>query len=165
MTARNIKLNKGFTLIELLVVIGILAILLAITLIAINPGRQFEQARNTQRSSDVNAILNSVGQYIVDQGNDIDTIIPDTCTQAAPCIVGEAGVGNAFCTELVPTFIAALPVDPQTNDGDPLELAECVAGWDTGYTVYRGADSRITVSAPGTEPTTPAITDDITVTR
>jgi len=35
MTAQTNKLNKGFTLIELLVVIGILAILLAITLIAI----------------------------------------------------------------------------------------------------------------------------------
>jgi prepilin-type N-terminal cleavage/methylation domain-containing protein len=167
MTARNIKLNKGFTLIELLVVIGILAILLAITLIAINPGRQFEQARNTQRSSDVNSMLNAVGQYIVDQGNTIDTIIPATCTQAAPCIIGEAGVGNAFCTELAPSYIAAIPVDPQTNNGDPIEATACTAGsaWDTGYTVYRGADSRVTVSAPDTEPVTPAITDDITVTR
>src|SRR3954468_500341 len=60
-TARTFQ--KGFTLIELLVVIGILAILLAITLIAINPARQFSQANNTKRSSDVNAILNAIGQY------------------------------------------------------------------------------------------------------
>ena len=48
--------QTGFTLIELLVVIGILAVLLAIVLIAINPARQFAQ-NNTQRASDVNAIL------------------------------------------------------------------------------------------------------------
>jgi len=63
MTAQTNKLNKGFTLIELLVVIGILAILLAITLIAINPARQFGQANDTKRRSDLTAILNALGQY------------------------------------------------------------------------------------------------------
>ncbi len=53
------NLQKGFTLIELLVVIGILAILLAIVLIAINPARQFAQANDTKRESDVHTILNA----------------------------------------------------------------------------------------------------------
>ncbi|HSW88187.1 MAG TPA: type II secretion system protein [Candidatus Saccharimonadales bacterium] len=168
MTALKIKkLNKGFTLIELLVVIGILAILLAITLIAINPARQFQQARNTQRSSDVNSILNAVSQYIVDQGNSIDTIIPAACTSAAPCNVSQSGVTDAFCTELAPKYIAALPSDPQTNGGSAVLPASCApaTAWNTGYTIYRGANSRITVSAPKTEPFTAATTDDITVTR
>ena len=64
---------KGFTLVELIVVIGILAALLAIVLVAINPGRQFAQANNTQRRSDVNAILNSVSQYAADNRGALPT--------------------------------------------------------------------------------------------
>ena len=63
---KNLKKNDGFTLIEILVVIGIIAILAVIVLIAINPARQFQQARDTQRDSNTNAILNGIGQYIAD---------------------------------------------------------------------------------------------------
>ena len=50
----------GFTLIEILVVIGLIAILAAVVLIAINPGRQFSQAHNSQRTSNVETILNAI---------------------------------------------------------------------------------------------------------
>ena len=138
------QLKKGFTLIELLVVVGILAILLAITLIAINPSRQFAQANNTKRSSDVNAVLNAVGQYAADNNGALPTGITET-----PTAISEAGVD--ICTALVPTYIAALPVDPLTNNGAP--ITDCTTvGYSTNYQISRSAtDNRITVSAPAAE--------------
>ncbi len=146
--------QRGFTLIELLVVIGVLAVLLAIVLIAINPARQFSQANNTKRASDVNALLNAVHQYAADnKGNlaGLGTISTDPTT---PTAISSAGIGHNFCTGLVTEYIAALPADPLTNNGAPVLDTSCAGAttWETGYTIYRTAsDNRITVSAPATE--------------
>lgn len=135
--------RKGFTLIELLVVIGILAVLLAITLIAINPARQFSQANNTKRASDVNAILNAIGQFAADNRGTLPTGI----TTAAQNV---ANTGADICSSLMTQYLAALPVDPLTNNGAP--VTNCAAAYDTAYTVVRSAaDNRITVSAPAAE--------------
>jgi len=142
-------LRKGFTLIELLVVIGILAVLLAITLIAINPAKQFSQANNTQRSSDVNAILNAVHQYSADNAGDLSALaIPDTVAGAA--LIGDE-VGEVDLCTLVPEYLAALPADPLT--GDAVDEAACTAGgYSTGYSVVTSTtNNRITVDAPSVE--------------
>ena len=73
MDRRNNK-YQGFTLIEILVVVGLIAILAAITIVAINPSKNFESTRNTQRSSDVSAILNAVTQYTSEEGNSLTTL-------------------------------------------------------------------------------------------
>lgn len=134
--------NKGFTLIELLVVIGILATLLAITLIAINPARQFAQANNTKRRSDVLQLLNAVHQYAADNQGQFPTGL--TASAAAAPI---ANTGTDVCTAIMPTYISALPTDPSLNTNP---VTDC-GTYDTGYTVSRDAQGRITVAAPSAE--------------
>ena len=139
--------RRGFTLIELLVVIGILAVLLAITLIAINPARQFAQANNTKRSSDVNALLNAIDQYAADNKGTLPTGIDTT-------VKSISDTGANICDALVTKYLAALPVDPLTNNGTPISqvAGACPATYDTNYTVTKSAnDNRITVAAPATE--------------
>lgn len=154
----NKNSQKGFTLIELLVVIGILAVLLAITLIAINPARQFAQANNTQRSSDVNAILNAVHQYMAQNTG----LLPAGLAAGdvdKPISSAVGGTLQAFCDALVPTYIAALPRDPQLTGS----WTDCVT-YATGYTVSVSAtNSRLTVKAPTTQ--VPPAAAIITVTR
>jgi prepilin-type N-terminal cleavage/methylation domain-containing protein len=50
------RLNKGFTLLEILLVITAIGILASTLLVAINPNRQTNQARNLVRNVDINNI-------------------------------------------------------------------------------------------------------------
>jgi len=159
LTTAHIKKSAGFTLIELLVVIGILAVLLAIVLIAINPARQFAQANNTQRKSDVNAILNAVHQYMADNNG-----TPPTGITANPTNIG-SDTGNVnLCTALVTTYIADIPVDPTVANSRSYTSGNCTASgatYNTGYNIsISAADNRVTVSAA-----TPQLSEIITVTR
>lgn len=142
----------GFTLIEILVVIGILSLLLAITLIAVNPARQFSQANNTKRQSDVNAILNAINQYQTDNHGNLPSNITTSVQQISQSAAN-------ICASLVTTYLAALPVDPLLNGGTA--ITNCSSNYTTNYSVVKSTtDSRITVAAM-----TPELGATISVTR
>lgn len=138
-------MKKGFTLIELLVVMGILAILLTMTLIAINPVKQFGQTNNTKRRGDILQILNAIHQYAAENKGELPAEIADLTV----------GTVKAFsktnfpllCGLLLPSYIAELPTDPSLNSGN---IVDCSKAWDTGYAISKDAANRLTVSAPTT---------------
>lgn len=141
------KSARGFTLIELLVVIAIMVILMGIVLVAVNPGRQYQQARDAKRQSDINAILNALNQYQVDHDGTV-TDIGAIATCPTTSDIGTGGID--LTTDLVASYIAEVPIDPHT---------ECNAT-DTCYDVCVTGAGRITVSAPRAETRT-----NISVTR
>jgi prepilin-type N-terminal cleavage/methylation domain-containing protein len=216
---KRVDSESGFTLIELLVVIGILAILLAITLIAINPNKHFQDVRDTQRSSNVGAILDSIYEYeSSNNGNQPPAVAGVTATPvpladvpaaqvatsttfstpdltftglsgntvtgavgsvtvtgcsaggdngtfplvsgtATQIVVNDAGgvaaatgcsVANwtgrvDLCANVVPTYLAQLPMDPTTGTG-----TVCSSTYNTGYTIAE-SNGRFTVAAPAAE--------------
>lgn len=135
------SLKRGFTLIELLLVIGIIAILAAIVIVAINPTKQLGDARNTQRQSDVSTILNAVYQYSIDNNGNLPPDI--TVTETEIC---RSGV-NVDCTTnslvnlnvLTGSYVVAIPNDPKS-----------LSTTSTDYTIKK-TGNRITVAAPDAE--------------
>ncbi len=134
--------HNGFTLIEILVVLGMIAILAAVVIIAINPARQFAQGRNTQRTSNVTSILNAIGQNMTDNKGafNCSVAIP---TSTAANISSTGGVNLMPC--LAPTYLADVLVDPKTGSGNSTTT------YDTRYTAFEDGNGRITIAATDAE--------------
>src|SRR6185369_905016 len=111
MLKKLLQKREGFTLIEILVVIGIIAVLATIVIIAINPARQFSQARDTQRLSNANAILNAVGQNIAD--NKGTFVCPDGAIPSSFTEMSNAAYDIYPC--IVPTYMPSMVCDPSTG--------------------------------------------------
>lgn len=141
--------NEGFTLVEILVVIGVIAVLLAVALIAINPNQHFIDSRNAQRQNNVTAIMDAIYAYqAANEGSLPEALQGEIET---PTIIGDDDTEGEIdlCSALVPAYIADLPGDPESGEtqGDT-----CADGdYSTGYTILKSESNRFTIAAPDAE--------------
>lgn len=152
--------QQGFTLVEVLLVVVIIAILAGVVIVAINPARQISQANNTQRNSDVKTLLDGIHQYAIDKRGALPAAlaIPEGSTELAAIEIGSTATTEVdICADIVPVYIAKLPIDPTDADAT---FTTCTAAYHTGYTVAVDADGRVTVAAPSAE-----LSETISVTR
>ncbi|MDO8504216.1 MAG: prepilin-type N-terminal cleavage/methylation domain-containing protein [bacterium] len=149
---KGVRRNESFTLIELLIVIGILAILMGAIIAAINPARQFSQARNSQRWSHISSILSAVYQNMVANKGTF------TCAGGSLPVSAtgmKASGGYDICGCLAPIYLPSMPFDPSSGS-----YASC-SGYDSDYTIYQNASTtRITVASPSAE-----LSENISLTR
>jgi type IV pilus assembly protein PilA len=148
------KLVCGFTLLEILLVVGIIAILAGIVIVAVNPSKQFSQVRNTQRKANLSELNKALYQYYIDHSHyptSLTTTLTEICnTGASSTPTGIVCTGLIDLSALVPTYLVAIPTDPQAT------------GTTTLYYVARNSANKVTLSAPQAELSLPVTIGDTT---
>ncbi len=143
----DIRMQKrsGFTLVEILLVIGIIAVLATVVIVALDPAKRFEDARNARRLSDIQSILTAVQQYIVDHKGVLPAGIEVTEKQLGTASGGcevygsYCNVSVSSCVDLssdLAKYLKTLPYDPSAGSSDV-----------TGYSIQMNSDHIVTVTA------------------
>lgn len=143
---KKIKIS-GFTLLEILLVIAILSILITVMVFIINPATQLARARDTERETDLYAILSAVYQYQAEHSGALPDTDGDPETSNFPtsltCIGTDLGCFNLASAgeeeeTIVPVYVSQIPKDPKTGtDGN------------TRYLIYVDEYDRLYASASG----------------
>lgn len=106
--------KRGFTLIELLVVISIIGLLSSIVLVALNSART--KAYDAQRISNLNNIRMALEVYYAANGSyPISLPAGNLLTTCAGTIGLQVASPSLVIPGLSPTYIGAVPTDPQVN--------------------------------------------------
>ena len=107
----------GFTLIELLVVIAIIGTLASVILASLSAARG--KGRDANREASLEQLQKALELYYADTG------VYPTCTSFSPWDAttwanpGSVSSTNCLYTDLVPTYIPRLPVDPSGSKESP----------------------------------------------
>ena len=127
-------MKKGFTLIELLIVIAILALLMSIVVVTLNPAELLRKSRDTKRVSDLNALRTALNLYVTDKaapdldgagscstntwfslaanGASCTTLAGSLCTLTPRLTNGSGWIPVNFGSISSGSPLSALPVDP-----------------------------------------------------
>lgn len=132
--------SRSITLIEILLAIGILAILVSIVLIAINPGAHVSIVRDAQRREDTESMLGAVLQYAVDHDGELPPEIPLGEKKEVCQFREERCEGIPLDILVSENYLKEIPVDPSWEEKS-----------GTHYFMMRATDGEITVFAPGAE--------------
>lgn len=146
--------QRGFTLLEILIVMALIAILIGIVIAALNPARQFANARNSTRYAHLSTLMSAISSDMSEHNGVFTCVtgtLPATATNMASA-VGSYDIGPC----LVTNFLSSMPYDPSATGAHWTSTTD----YDTGYTVLQDTDGRITVNAPAAE-----LTQSISLTR
>lgn len=141
----NRKNQNGFTLIELLIVLVVLSLLAVVVLIALDPLRQFAEARNVKRWTHVQNLSTAVYRYIIEKSAYPPGISDQeqqlgTATTGCNEVCSNAGDSCLDLSASLKEYLDSIPFDP--NKGSPEK---------TYYSIVKNDNNVITIKACNAE--------------
>lgn len=132
--------KRGFTLTELLITIGIIGVLAAIVIVAVNPAGQLRNADQAKRKHSIRQIMNAQYQHVIDKGFfAADKTIPEGESSAMP--ICRTRVKDGICINMDGLLFDYLPCMP-LDGAEPNNLL-------TGYRAFQNAGRFTTKSYTG----------------
>lgn len=133
----------------ILIILVIIVIVVASIVIIAKPNiNKIAMANNEQRQADVDAILNAVYQFSLEQDGTLPVAIDNItsgyqvigtasngCDKNCTAVDTESACAN-LSSELTPAYITAIPFDPVSGGSE-----------NTGYYINRDSNNKITVGA------------------
>lgn len=132
--------NAGFTLLELLLVVAAIGILATIVFAVLSPADTLNKFRDTNRLSNIQAIMSAMSLYAIDNNGDVPNV--GDWTEATTLTICGNADHNASCdldfTDLTDDskYLIEVPSDPSAD------------GNSSGYTAIISATGVVTISAP-----------------
>jgi len=159
--------KTGFTLIELLLVITIIAILITVILVAIDPIRRIRDSKDVVRYEESRSILEGVKKYQIDNKGVHFTALENAVADDIYMITdgsisADCNAQNANCDVNIGGTTHCIDISPIVTDGYlgkmPLSPPGSVT-WDnstygSGYYLIKNANGSLTIGACESENTT-----------
>lgn len=137
---------KQWTMKKTIAAFFVVVVLAAAIVVALDPAKQLVKYRNSQRRSDIIAIINALYQYSLDHDGKLPVELSEK--QIEICKTKGSVCDNFIdMSVLLGKYLPKIPVDP---------LRENSSG--TGYSIMKSESGRITVSAPSAENATISVT-------
>lgn len=96
-------MKKGFTLLEILITIAIVAILMSVLILVINPPEIFKRGNDTQRLANATTLRDGIMAYLIERGSFEVANLPcgtaDNPCNSTCCVIGGQYRCGGLCTE------------------------------------------------------------------
>lgn len=141
-------MRKGFTLVELLIVVAIIAVLAVVAFVAIDPLTRFQDARDSQRWTDVTSVLDAVKLDQVDNGGSYISAVSGL-TDDAYYVIGSCS-GSSSCSAQTVSSSACADLSGLVSEGYLASVPEdpsSATASDTDYYISKAANGTLTVGA------------------